>query len=350
VDVVKRDPFWRDPKKSITGHFSLNPRDVVSTYSPEMARLTANAIANQHYDLVVASIINAAPYAIMARDVPCVLEEHNFMTSWMEERYRGQTAPLRKVAHWLTWQKCRRYERWLYPQFNLISMVSRRDRQAVEETIPHCTGRVEVIPNGVDILLNRPGMASPQPDTLVFNGSITYYANEDAIRYFLSEILPLIQSRVPKVNLKITGKTDGFDLKNMKSNDQVIFTGFLEDVRPVVAASWACIVPLRIGGGTRLKILEAMALGTPVISTSKGAEGLEVIPEQDILIADTPVEFAEQTVRLLKDPNLRERLIRNARRKVEEKYSWAQIGERFCQAVENVGCKSSSQIPQTRSS
>jgi glycosyltransferase involved in cell wall biosynthesis len=125
-------------------------------------------------------------------------------------------------------------------------------------------------------------------------------------------------------------------LSGLHLDESVEVTGYVEDVQSLVASAWACVVPIREGGGTRLKILEAMALGIPVVSTSKGAEGLDVTPEQDILIADEPPEFAAQVVRLLRKPGLRERLAGNARRLVEEHYDWRTSGHKFVRLVESV--------------
>jgi glycosyltransferase involved in cell wall biosynthesis len=252
----------------------------------------------------------------------------------MEERYHSQHSILKRMAGWVTWQKCLRYERWLFPQFNLITMVSQRDCDQVARAIPSCKERLRMIPNGVDVVLNLPDLAVPKPDTLVFNGALSYYANADAMRYFLGEILPRIRVMHPNTILKITGRTDGIDLSQLSLDEHVILTGFLQDIRPVVSESWVCVVPLRLGGGTRLKILEAMALGTPVVSTSKGAEGLDVRDGENILLADDPEKFAQQTVRLLNDPGLRQYLAQNGRSLVEAKYSWAKISADFCRAIE----------------
>jgi glycosyltransferase involved in cell wall biosynthesis len=154
-------------------------------------------------------------------------------------------------------------------------------------------------------------------------------ANYDAMGFFLGDILPLIKKERPEVVLRITGKTAGVPLEQLPNVDDVIFTGYLDDVRPSVAQSWVSVVPLRVGGGTRLKILEAMALGTPVVSTSKGAEGLDVTLGENILIADTPSGFADATLHLLEDHGLRARLSENGRSLVRTRYDWAQIGEEF---------------------
>jgi polysaccharide biosynthesis protein PslH len=334
TQVVNRDPFWRDPLKARLGHLSLQPRDAVAGYSAPFAACVRVA-AQEGHDAVICSGTEVIGYAPDAPG-PRLLEEHNFMTGWMEEQYRRRGNGPAALFAWITWQKCLRYERQLYPLFDGITMVSERDRQAVTRSIPEVGSRTVVVPNGVDIERNRPGLTIPEPDTLVFNGALTYHANADAMRYFCATILPAIRAERPGVRLRITGRYDGVDVSGIRGIGGVTLTGFLDDVRPAVAESCACVVPLREGGGTRLKILEAMALGTPVIATSKGAEGLDVTHERNILIADEPADFARQTLRVLVDPDLRSRLAAAGSALVEAKYGWEQIGERFCGLVESV--------------
>ena len=193
---------------------------------------------------------------------------------------------------------------------------------------------LEVVPNGVDCDHNRPGLAQPQPIRLVYNGSLTYSANYDAMRWFLAEVYPRIKAQVPGVSLTITGSTRGVDLAGLALDDTVRLTGFVDDVRIPVAEAGVCVVPIRQGGGTRLKILEAMALGTPVVATSKGAEGLDAVDGEHLLLADDPEAFARRTVELLGNPALRHDLAANARRLVEDRYDWAAIGQRFVDLVE----------------
>lgn len=335
VRVVQRDPFQRDRMKAILGFLSPRPRSVVSTYSPEMAQSVRKTVRRESFDIVIASTTATAAYALQVSGVPKVLEEHNFMTRLMWEQYHAQRSPLKQLQRWLTWQKSKRYESWLFRQFDACTMVSEQDKAAVLATMPGCP-RVEVIPNGVDVHYYAAGSIAPAPYTLVFNGALTYSANHDATRYFLGEILPLIRAEVPDVALKITGSTAGVDLDGLSLDSNVVLTGYMDDIRPVVAASWVCVVPLRVGGGTRLKILEAMALGTPVVTTSKGAEGLDVSPGQDILIADEPAEFATSTLRLLRDPALRQHLAHHGRKLVERKYSWTKIGQKLNSLLEIV--------------
>ena len=163
-----------------------------------------------------------------------------------------------------------------------------------------------------------------------------FHFSGDAMQFFLSDSWQHIKAAEPAVRLTITGKTDGVNLQMLALDEQVELTGYLPDVYSAVARASVCVVPLRIGGGTRLKILEAMALGTPVVATTKGAEGLAVTHDENILIADQPTDFAAQTVRVLRDPSLRQRLADGGRRLVEAKYRWSVIGDQFNQLVESV--------------
>ena len=151
----------------------------------------------------------------------------------------------------------------------------------------------------------------------------------DAVRFFLDEIFPTVRSARHDTSLVVTGSTGSIDLSSMIGGGGVTFTGRVPDIARLVAHSAACVVPLRTGGGTRLKILEAMAVGTPVVSTTKGAEGLAVTHGENILIADSPDGFAKQTLRLMDDFVLRARLAANARRLVEKLYTWEHIGDQF---------------------
>ena len=146
----------------------------------------------------------------------------------------------------------------------------------------------------------------------------------------------MVRNERPRASLSVTGRTESIDLERYINCEGVTFTGYLDDIRPQVQGNWICIVPLRIGGGTRLKILEAMALGTPVVSTSKGAEGLNVEHGENILIADEPDVFAHEVIRLMDDHALRDRLVKNARILVKENYGWQSIGLKLDIFIEQV--------------
>jgi polysaccharide biosynthesis protein PslH len=334
VQAVYRSPFEVGTLLNATRFLSLSP--VVTWPIPDMKRAVESALARTPCDVIIASTEAMACYALTAPAHSArVLEEHNSLTRQMRERYLQCPAGLRRLQCWASWQKTRRYEARLLRQFDLCTMVSELDRSVSLNELPGYQGPMEVIPNGVDCEHNRPYSHEPVPGRLVYSGALTYQANYDAMCYFLAEIYPLIRQRAPDATLTITGSTAGVNLGRFGRDASVQFTGQVPDVRPAVGGAKVCVVPLRQGGGTRLKILEAMALGTPVVSTRKGAEGLEVIDGQHLLLANHPADFADCTVRLLREPGLRASLAANARRLVEQRYDWAQIGQRFVMLVEH---------------
>ncbi len=188
-------------------------------------------------------------------------------------------------------------------------VCSNLDKSRAVEYIDLAAEKIVAIPNGVDSNLTLPQSLPDFNHKLIFNGSLNYWPNYDAMNYFLTEIFPLILKKIPDCEILITGNNENVDIHTLPSHSgKVIFTGFVENIQSLVTSCAACVVPLRHGAGTRLKILEAMAAGTPVITTPKGAEGLEVKHGQHLLIANTPQEFANLTVQILSDLSLREKL------------------------------------------
>ncbi len=332
VEIVRHNPFRRGLAWKLR-YFLSQP--VASRPVAEMTRRMQSLLDHTRFDAVIASTTVTAAYAMQSQSGARILEEHNSHRRLAAERFFVQTAPMARSLAWLSWQKVRRYEARLYPRFDLCTAVSEADRLAMLAAFPGRQGPVEMVPNGVDCEHNRFGLASPRPGSLVYPGALTYSANYDAVRFFLANILPALRHEAPDVHLTLTGSFDGVDLGGLALDASVRLSGYVEDVRPLIAGAAVCIVPLRHGGGTRLKILEAMALGTPVVSTSKGAEGLEARSGEHLLIADRPADFAQATLRLLCDEPLRQHLRHNARRLVEERYDWKALGGRFCTLVED---------------
>lgn len=323
---VFRPRSWR----AIAGFLSPRPRYLVATYTPELVRAVKRQVQVDRPELVIASEIGPATgmssYAIGVAGVPRVIEDLELVA--MRDRYLRARGWRERLSWWLTWSKTVHYVRRLLRDFDGCTVASSQEETCLR-TVARRPVRLAVIPNGVNLTHYTGDFGQPQPDSLIFSGALTFNFNLEAMDFFLSEIYPLIRQRRPGVTLRITGSTEGVPLATLPPEPGVIFTGYLDDVRPAIARSWVSVVPLRRGGGTRLKVLEAMALGTPVVSTSKGAEGLEVTPGHDILIADEPAEFAESVVELLGNPDLRAHLAVNGRRLVQEKYDWGSIIQRF---------------------
>ena len=326
VRVFPRPIYNGTKLMSLAGYFNPTPRHLVTAHSHQMSQAVQTELQKEEYDALVASQRRMAPYAVPISRLPKVWEEVE--TTVIREAPLLEHYPLRRLRRKLTWAKERTHIRRMVKHFDACTVVSRLEEKQLRAIVPQIS-RLVVVPNGVDLNHYKPLDVLPQPDTLVFNGSLTYAPNYDAVNYFLREIYPQIALRRPGVRFVVTGHTEGLNLSELPLDEGVQLTGHVPDIRPVVAGSWVCVAPLRTGGGTRLKILEAMALGTPVVATHKGAEGLLVEHGKDILLAEDAVSFAREVIALLDDTTLRHRLAIGGRRTVERLYGWHPIGERL---------------------
>ncbi len=330
VHLLPGRTFRRRSLKAWAGFLSSKPRAVIDTYDPEAATRIRHIASNGRFDVVVAfevgPALGVAPYVSAVDGVPAVLEDLEL--SVLKERFTGQRGLWGRLRYGMMWWKTRRFTARMLRRFEVCTVASAQEQANVLEIVPDYRG-LEIIPNGIDARLYRDDYGPPESDTLIFTGALTYQANFDAMHFFLSQVFPLVKRQRPGVRLRVTGSTEGVPVDRLPTADGVTFTGYVDDVRSLVARSQVCLAPMRIGGGTRLKVLEAMALGTPVVATSKGAEGLEVVPGRHLLVADEPAEFAEAVVSLLEDGELRERLSRNGRELVSARYDWSIIGRQY---------------------
>lgn len=305
--------------KALCGFFSNLPRSLGYTYSQDMQKIVKQENSKNKFDVVIASQIDTVLYALLIDRTPKIFEEVELSSIY--EQFDNQYSVLLKIRYGLTWWKTSRFISQVLSKFDGFTVVSKQERDLIRNINPEWS-MFAIVPNGIDLELNTGKFGAPEPGALIYSGALTYEANFDAMEFFLNDIFPIITDEEHDVILRITGDYINVPINSLPLNNKVELTGYLDDIRPALAKSWGCVVPLRKGGGTRLKILEAMALGTPVISTSKGAEGLEVIHEQNILIADNPDDFVRAVLRLLRDKDLRAKLSVNGRQLVEKLYSW----------------------------
>jgi polysaccharide biosynthesis protein PslH len=232
------------------------------------------------------------------------------------------------------WSRMLRFERAALERFDLVLCVSSADRHTFGTLYPDALKTpAHVIKTGVDTDYFAPMPRAPRPAHLVFTGSMDWLPNEDGMQYFVREILPRIRQVEPDTTLSIIGRSPTPVVKRLAEIAGIEVTGRVDDIRPHVAAGSVYIVPLRIGGGTRLKIFEAMSMGKAVVSTTVGAEGLPVTHGHDIIIADEPARFAQAVVHLIRDGELRRRIESQARRLVVDRYDWSAVAEDFEEAL-----------------
>jgi len=315
------------------GFFDRRPRSVRGAFSPEMQAKVREVCEARPADAVVASQIDMAPYALGLPSAVRILDEVEL--TGLREQLASAGGLLRRARRKLMWTKRAAYTRRILSDFAAYTVVSDAEKALACSVAPGRSAP-EVIPNGADLKLSAFFDGQPAPGSIIYAGSVTYAPNHDAVRYFVEQILPAVRSAMPDAVLTVTGRTDGVSLDGLHRADGVRFAGMLDDIRTAIAQSWLSVAPILSGGGTRLKILESLALGTPVVSTSKGVEGLGLEHERHVLIADDAPAFAGSVVRLLGDPELRRRLGDEGRREVARRYDWERIGAAFCSLVERV--------------
>jgi polysaccharide biosynthesis protein PslH len=315
------------------GYFSNQPRFIYDTYRKEFYETVQAACQKTSYDLVAASQVDMTPYTKDVGRAKVLIDEIE-LTIYQEER-KKQTDFLRKMRANLTWWKHARFVDSVIQRVDGLSVVSENEKGILSQ-LNHSNCQIQVIPNGIEMDYYQGDWGAPEADTLIYAGALSYFANLDAMQYFIADILPIIRKSRPAVRLFITGRLSETLRSKLPDDPNVEFTGYLEDVRPHIGRAWMSVIPLRIGGGTRLKILEALAMGTPVVSTSKGAEGLELEAGRDILIGDSPEAFAAGVVKILENRELRDRLGKNGQLTTGSLYDWNLIGSRYLDFVDDI--------------
>lgn len=297
--------------------FSPAPFKFARFRSPEMRECLQRKLREQVFDLVICDSASAS-INLPKTTVPVVMNSHDLEHKMLQRYVQHEPNPAKKLYAWVEAMKARRFEANAFGRASL-GMACSRDDSAVLRKL--CAGlRVSVVPNVVDV--NDYKIAHDEdPHTMVYVGVMDWLPNCDALEYFVSAILPLIQRQIPEVRLIAAGRSPSAVFRAKFSHIPAVqFTGTLPDLRPVVATAAVSVIPLRIGTGTRLKILEGGAMGKAMVSTTIGAEGLDFVPGREILIADTPREFADGVVELLRDPVRRRSLGQAARRRVAADY------------------------------
>lgn len=323
--------------------FSGQPYSMAKYCRPWIARKLRQFLNSEPHDVMLCDFLLTAAVIPWDMPGPKVLFTHNIEAQIWQRHYQVSRNPIWKAVAWREYQAMRRLERRYIERAEYILTVSEADRDFFARFAD--PAKITVIPTGVDPDYFRPTLEAEQPNTIVFTGSMDWLANEDGILYFLDEVLPRIRKAVPDVSLCIVGRRPSSRLRERASREKgVHVTGTVADIRPYMARGSVYVVPLLVGGGTRIKIFEAMAMSKPIVSTSIGAEGLPVKHEENIILADQPEEFADQVVRLLGDPERRGALGRAARRLVERNYGWAAVTEKLEEVLARAAANSSKRL------
>lgn len=312
------------------GVFSRVPVAVSRFHSPAMLQLITRLLSDA-FDAAICDFLAAASHFPDLSG--CVLFQHNVETAIWRRHAAQAPDPLRKFYFHLQANRMLAYEGRMCRAAAHVVAVSKTDTESMLSLFG--ISRISEIPTGVNLDFFAPPGAAPRKADLVFIGSMDWLPNIHGVRRFVEEILPLIRRRRPGCSLAIVGRMPGKEITTLAERDpNITVTGTVPDVRPWLWGSLVSVVPLYIGGGTRLKIYESMAARIPVVSTSIGAEGLLIHPPGDIRIADAPEAFAEQCLELLDNPNERLRMAAAAQEMVASHFSWEQVARCFEQILE----------------
>jgi len=284
-------------------------------------------LSERGIELVQAEEISLAAYLFYLPDVVRVLVMHDVDSIVLWRSFLHHPGLIRKLYFFIQAVKMRLYEQAILPKLDLCITVSEKDRSLFQK-ISRGKVRIEVVPNGVDSHSLK-YLPKSGGKTILFVGNLFYHPNRFGIEWFLREIFPKILDNDSEAICSIVGKGADKALSHYRDKRSIKIFGYVEDLQPFYEEARLSVVPLKVGGGTRLKILESMAFGRPVVSTSIGAEGLDIEEGKDLLIADSPTLFAERALAVLKDDLLYESLRARARRRVEESYDWTISAEKL---------------------
>ena len=334
LETIPRD----DPAKGTAGFYLDAARYLVNPLPYAAAKYRSSAYAARvralldarEFDAVVCDFLPPATNLATSLPLPSVLFTHNVEAEIWRRHAEAAANPVLRTLLRQQWRRMLRFERDTLSRFDVVLAVSQADADTFERLYPGALqAPVQVVKTGVDTAYFAPMPGEARGAHLVFTGSMDWLPNEDGMLYFVRDVLPRIRASEPDVTLSIIGRAPTPAVRRLADQAGIEVTGRVDDVRPHVAAGDVYIVPLRIGGGTRLKIFEAMSMGKAVVSTTIGAEGLPVAHGKNIVLADGAAEFADAVVRLIRDRATRQRLEAAARGLVVDHYDWSAVASDF---------------------
>jgi len=308
--------------------FTSTPYSCWRFYSRKMKNAIKESLLKNRFDLIEIGTVSLLKYARLAPDLPKLLIHHNIESQLLYRR--SNTADNLFVRLYLKLQahKLKRLEKWASVHIDHHTTVSDLDKETITEYCPNI--KATTIENGVDTDFFVPETSSEEENSLVYAGSMEWYPNRDAMLYFINKIWPILKHKLADIKMNLIGANPPSELIDFsKREPNFRLHGFVDDVRPYVHNSAVYIVPITVGGGTRLKIVDAMAMGKAIVSTSIGCEGIKVKHGENIIIADNPGDFATSIIELLADRELRLRLGQSARETAIMNYSWKLIAPKL---------------------
>lgn len=331
IRCVMRPPIKRKRLRQLSYMARFQPYSLALNEFDEVQTALDEMLAEEAYDAVLFESALMSRYRLPAT-VKRIVDQHNIEYELFWRTYRNESTGWRKWYNWCESSLLKPDEIALCRQADLVLTTSEQDQATLKHLLPATS--IEVVPNGVDIEIFQNNSTEQIPDQIIFTGAMNYYPNIDAVLTFARNCWPLIRAQIPSATWIIVGREPSLEVRSLGELPGVTVTGGVPDVRSYLASSVVALAPLQVGGGTRLKILEAFAMGKAVVSSSVGCEGLAVVPAEHLLVADQPEEFARAVVQLLQNVEMRTRFGKAGRALVEEKYSWERSGAQLLRVLE----------------
>lgn len=342
---------------------SSRPLQSAYCWSPALARQAVGLInssnGNPPFDAIHIEHLRAAPYGLhlgrylsasspSTPSPPLIWDSVDSISFLFRQASSNSKNLINRWIARLELGRTERYESWLLGKFDRVLVTSQADRQFLL-SLPHpadqAPSKITVMPNGVDLeYFSGEDVVDREPDTLVISGKMSYHANVSMTLYMVKEIMPLIWAKRPRVKLVVVGKDPPREVLALDDNPSIAVTGTVQDIRPYLRRAAAAVVPITYGAGIQNKVLEAMACGTPVVSTPKAVSAIQAVPGQDVLIGEDPRSFADQVLCLLENPERRAKVGEAGRRFVEQHHHWDVIAKQ----LENVYLEAGEEKRQKR--
>ncbi|WDD99482.1 glycosyltransferase [Thalassomonas actiniarum] len=323
----------RFAKDLLQGFFTKTPFVVRKYFSQELARAIEEKLTSEQFDLVHFDMLPLAQYANLLGNVPYVLNNHNVESLLLKRRAENADSLPEKVFFGNQGKSLHQFEADVCARAKETFVCSQIDADILQALSP--AAKISVVENGVDTQFFSPGKQEQVENSLVFVGGMGWFPNKDGMIFFMDEVMPKILAKVPDAKLTLVGKSTGVQIPP-DVKDNITVTGFVDDFRPIVASAAVYILPIRVGSGTRLKLLEAMAMGKAIVSTSVGAEGVNLSADENIIYADDASAFARGIIALLTDSEKNSRFGHSARDLATGKYDWDIIANKLLSSYNTI--------------
>lgn len=299
--------------------------------SEEYSLAVSKALGGMKYDVIHVDTISLAYHLPTDNKVPVVLNHHNIESTMLQRRSENEKNLLKKLYFFQEYKKLEKSEKKICKKVSLNVTCSDLDSQRLQKIVGEAN--CLAVPNGVDLHYFNTLDTQRKKGHLIFAGGLSWYPNADAMRYFIEKIWPLLMERIPRVHMTIIGKNPPDWLTTYAAKyENLRVTGFVDDVRPYLSEAYIYVCPIRDGGGTKLKVLDALAMGIPLVADPIACEGIDVSDGETVLLAETPMDYVDKIDLLLSDDTLCQTLSHNSRELIISKYSFESLGKKLSKA------------------